>query len=290
MAKQQQQVQSSRPAWTGILQFSLVSIPVQALTVRRQAERIHLHWLHRSCGSRIKYQKVCPVHGEVADDEIVSAFEISKDHYVPLEKEELAQLKTQREDTIKVEEFVSEDVVDPLYFSDSQYYLVPETTAAQKPYATFHQTMLETGASGLAQIVLFKRQQLVVIRAADKLLTMTVLHHAAELRKIDKLFTSFRQHKPSPKEVELVRTLIESATVETFDITSYPDVYEDKLKKLINARKKGVVVSEPAEESPPPPTLNFADALRKSLEAAKRKRPHALVRKPSTLKRHRRVS
>ena len=33
--------------------------------------KIGFHMLHAGCHSRIRYKKVCPVHGEVANDEIV---------------------------------------------------------------------------------------------------------------------------------------------------------------------------------------------------------------------------
>jgi non-homologous end joining protein Ku len=39
---------------------------------------VRLNQLHRECHSRIKYQKTCPVHGEVPHDEIVSGYEFAK--------------------------------------------------------------------------------------------------------------------------------------------------------------------------------------------------------------------
>ncbi len=57
----------SRPIWKGFIQFSLVSIPVQAHTATAQGGggRIALNQLHRGCNSRIRYRKTCPVHRDV---------------------------------------------------------------------------------------------------------------------------------------------------------------------------------------------------------------------------------
>ena len=65
---------ATRPSWKGFLRLSLVSIPVQAINATQSGDGdLHFHQLHAKCHNRIRYQKVCPVHGEVANDEIVPA-------------------------------------------------------------------------------------------------------------------------------------------------------------------------------------------------------------------------
>jgi len=47
-----------RPSWSGLLQFSLVSIPVKAFPAVSSSEAT-FHQLHADCGQRIRYEKRC---------------------------------------------------------------------------------------------------------------------------------------------------------------------------------------------------------------------------------------
>src|SRR5262245_31728952 len=72
-----------RTSWDGYLKLSLISVPVKAYNVSVRARgQIGFHLLHAKCHSRIRYKKVCPIHGEVPNDEIVSGYEHAKDQYV----------------------------------------------------------------------------------------------------------------------------------------------------------------------------------------------------------------
>ena len=71
-----------RSSWKGFIKLSLVSVPVKAYTASQSGADIRLNQLHAECHSRIKYQKTCPVHGEVSNDEIVSGYEFAKGQYV----------------------------------------------------------------------------------------------------------------------------------------------------------------------------------------------------------------
>ena len=55
-----------RTTWKGSLNVSLVSLRVKAYTTAAAGqEAVQLHQLHAACQSRIRYQKVCPQHGQV---------------------------------------------------------------------------------------------------------------------------------------------------------------------------------------------------------------------------------
>src|SRR5438445_4560962 len=67
-----------RPIWRGMLRISLVTIPVELYPSKvKGGGDVGLTWLHRTCHSRIHYKKVCPIHGEVDKDEIVSGYKYS---------------------------------------------------------------------------------------------------------------------------------------------------------------------------------------------------------------------
>ncbi len=78
-----------RASWKAFIKLSLVSIPVQGYSAARpEREQITLHQLHQG-HARIQYRKVCPVHGEVPNDEIVKGYEYSKGEYVVIDPEEI---------------------------------------------------------------------------------------------------------------------------------------------------------------------------------------------------------
>ena len=131
-----------RASWTGNLTFGLVSFPVQAFNARnRQESDFHFHQLHAKCHRRIKYQKVCPAHGEVSADEIVSGYEYRKGSYVEIESEELDALRSELERSLHIDTFMEPDTIDPIYLDCRMYYFMPTNDAAQEPHAVMAEAM-----------------------------------------------------------------------------------------------------------------------------------------------------
>src|ERR1700751_5603160 len=106
-----------RASWKGDIKFGLVTFTVEAFNaMNRSAGDIHFHQLHAKCHSRIHYQKVCPIHGEVSKDEIVSGYEYEKGKYVEIEPEQLDVLRTHEERTLTIDAFVEPNQIDPVYY------------------------------------------------------------------------------------------------------------------------------------------------------------------------------
>src|SRR5687767_11946689 len=79
-----------RASWKGNITFGLVSFEVEAFNaLDRDRSDIHFNQLHAECHNRIHYEKVCPVHGAVSNDEIVSGYEYKKGKYIEIDSEEL---------------------------------------------------------------------------------------------------------------------------------------------------------------------------------------------------------
>src|SRR2546421_6415295 len=96
-----------RPSWDGFIKFNLISVPVKAYSATVSGGgKIGFHLLHKKCNSRIRYKKVCPIHGEVEKDEIVSAYEYAKGKYVPVDPEELDKLRTENDKAIGIDAFI----------------------------------------------------------------------------------------------------------------------------------------------------------------------------------------
>jgi len=102
-----------RSSWKGFIKLSLVSVPVKGYTATSSGGgQIRLNQLHEECNSRIKYQKVCPIHGEVPNDEIVMGYEYAKDQYAVIDPSELDKLRSESDRAVNIDRFVSPDEPD----------------------------------------------------------------------------------------------------------------------------------------------------------------------------------
>ena len=173
-----------RSSWKGFLKLSLVSVPVKAFTANNTSEEIRLNQLHAECNSRVRYKKVCPEHGELRGEEIVSGYEYSKDNYVVIDPDELQKLRSESDKAVAIEGFVAPEEIDPLYFSGRTYYLLPDGMAghaALRPAAQGHAGRLGGGA---AKVVMSGRVQMVLLRPVGELLTMSVLTYAKRIKAL----------------------------------------------------------------------------------------------------------
>jgi DNA end-binding protein Ku len=256
-----------RATWKGTLNVSLVSLSVKAYSSSNsQAEAVTLHQLHEGCGARIRYQKVCPQHGPVPGDEIVMGYEHTPTQHVVIDLEQLDQLRNQHQlRAIRIDSFVEAGTIGALYDAGKHYYLLPDGPTAQLPYALLVQAMRARGAEAVAQVVLSRREQLVLVRPQGDLLLMTVLKYAAQVRRPEK-FAQQLSAAPaiSAEQRELAETLIGQHTTSKFDLSQYQDPYAEKLVQLVEAQLEGQALIAPPE-SEPPAVLNLIQALRQSV-------------------------
>lgn len=264
-----------RASWKGELQIGLVSFPVEAFNaLRREAGTVHFHQLHRQCHSRIHYDKVCPVHGKVTQDQIVMGYEYEKDHYVEISTDQLDALRTHEERTLTIDAFVRPDVIDPVYFDGRMYYILPANKTAEKAYSVIVEAIEREECYGIGQVVFSGRQQLALIRPMKQTLQMAMLNYAAEIKLPADITSGIKKWKDWDKQLKLAQTLIRDQLTDDFDFSQYEDTYSEKVEKLIASKVKGkkIVV---AKEEKAPATISLMEALKKSVEHAtsSRKRP-----------------
>jgi DNA end-binding protein Ku len=266
-----------RSSWEGFLRFNLISVPVKAYSASVTGRgKIAFHEIHAVCKRRIRHQKVCPIHGEVTNDEIVSGYEYARGQYILFGPEELKQLRPGADKAINVDTFIEPDALDVMYFTDRTYYLAPDGAAGRKPYAVLQKVMAQENRYAVATMVFAGRQHVVVIRPVDRLLVVTVLSYESQMKKPSSVAEEVPEADASDKEIELAGTLIEASTAEDFDFSKYQDEYANQVMKLVEAKAAGkkIVAERPQEE---PPIINLMDALRQSLEQAK----HGQAKRPS---------
>jgi len=271
----------SRASWRGMLRFGLVSFPVEAINARSvEGEPVSFHQLHTKCHSRIHYQKTCPVHGPVSNEEIVRGYEYSKGKYVEIDPEELEQLRTDAERALTIDTFISPDEIDPIFFDGRMYLLAPDGDAAREPYAIFLEALEHEGRWGVGQVVFSGRQQAVVLRPFQGALNMAMLNYTAEIRDTSEVVPSLPRVPSADKKVHLAQQLIENWTERHFDLAQYHDTYSEKVKDLIRAKVEGRELVVPEAEAEPE-VINLMDALRKSISKSAPHRAERGDAKPS---------
>lgn len=257
----------SRTSWRGFLKLSLVSVPVKAFTVNETSGEVHLNQLHKACNSRIKYQKICPEHGELNSEQIVSGFEHKKGQYVVVDPEEVDKLRTKTDRAVSIDGFIDAGAVDGIYFAGKAHWLLPDGVAGERPYALLRQGMVKNNVVAIAQVVMSGREQLVMLRPHGNLIVMTGLHYPQRVRKGTELESELAEITLKPEEEALTNTLIAASKVADFKIDSYSDQYVTKLKKLIDMKVAGQEIVQ-AKDHEEPKILNLMDALKKSVAEA----------------------
>jgi DNA end-binding protein Ku len=254
----------ARSTWKGYLKLSLVTIPVKAYSASRAAGDVPLHQLHANCNSRIKYKKVCPIHGEVPKEEIVSGYEYAKGQYVVLTPDELARLREKGEREITIDAVVTPSAIDPIYYTDKSYYLIPDGAVGQKPYALLQQSLESAEEVAVAHGVLFGRDEVVLLRPIDGLLALTALKYEAEVTHAKTYVEELTTPQLSREELGLTQTLLHAFEKSKFSLAGYKDQYLEKLAEIVEAKVEGkeLVSPPPVDE---PKVINLMDALKKSL-------------------------
>ncbi|MEJ7765099.1 MAG: Ku protein [Acidimicrobiales bacterium] len=262
-----------RPIWSGAVSFGLVNVPVK-LTTAQSPKDVRFNQLDGKDGTRISTKRVRPDTGEeVPYERLVKGYEISPNRYVVIEPSELEALDPEASRTIDIEEFVSLEEIDPLYF-EKGYYLLPDK-GAEKAYALLAKAMEETGRVAIARFVMRTKQYLAAIRAKDGALVLSTMLYSDEVTTAGQLdLPDMEKVAPSEREVKMAEQLIESLSAE-FDPARYKDEHREKVLALIEAKSEGqeIVTSPTAEE--PTRVVDLMAALEASLAAAKQSRADA---------------
>ena len=271
----------ARAIWSGSISFGLLNVPVKLYSaVARRG--IALREIRESDSARIKHRRVAEgTDEEVPYDKIIKAYEITKDRYVPLSKDELASLDPKKTRAIEVQDFVEISEIDPIYF-DSPYYLGP-ADGAEKAYSLLAQAMEQSGKVAIARFVFRNKEHLAAIRPGDGVLTLTTMRFADEVVPADELDDVLPSEKPKigKREVEMAEQLIDSLTRD-FDPALYRDEYREELLAMIERKAAGEdVVAAPQEDREPTKAPDLMAALEQSIADVRSKRDGEPARKPA---------
>jgi DNA end-binding protein Ku len=244
------------------ISFGLVSVPVQLYSASESSATVSFNMLHKSCGTRLKQQYICPKDGGVVEKEDVSkGYEFAKGQYVLFTPEEVKALDEKATNSIDIAEFVPMAAVDRIYL-EKVYYLGPDK-GGDRAYRLLGEALKDTGRAALGQYSARGKQHLVLVRPLDGVLIMEQLHYAAELRPSSEV-----PHPETPvKEAELAlaRQLIQQSATDEFHPENYRDTVRDRVLEAIQNKVEGQEIT--SSEAAPEETkiIDLMDALKASL-------------------------
>jgi DNA end-binding protein Ku len=261
-----------RTTWNGAISFGLVNIPVGLAPATKPAARqsdVSFRLLHRECGSPIKQKRWCPTHDrEVAQDELVRGWEVSKGQFVLVEDSDLESLE-QRQNSrlIEIERFVDLDQVDPVWY-DRTYFVVPGAAeAARRPYALLHEAMKDAGVGAIGRFVQAGKEKLALIRPVGEALALETLFVNEDVVPVDEIEGAVAGAQVKKPELELARQIVASLHGD-FDPSELRSEYRQSLRALLEAKLAGTELAEPepVEEAP---VIDLIEALKRSVAEVK---------------------
>jgi DNA end-binding protein Ku len=264
-----------RPNWKGYLKLSLVSCPVALFPATTTSERVSFRTLNRDTGNRVRRQYIDEQSGDpVEPSDQVKGYEVAKGEYVTMEDDELKAVQLESNHTIDIERFVPRAEIDELYL-DTPYYLTPTDRVGEEAFAVIRQAMQSEKKVGLARVVLFRRERIVMLEPRDKGIVATSLHYANEVHAANAYFDEI-PNLDLPKEmVELAKHIIDMMSGK-FQPEQFEDRYEMALIELIRSKQKGTPI-KPQPSHRQTNVINLMDALRRSVEgtgaSASKKQP-----------------
>jgi DNA end-binding protein Ku len=207
---------------------------------------------------------------DVAFEDVVRGFEVDPGRFIQVTAEDLERFAPEQDRTIKIEDFVRLDDIDPVYFEKS-YHVVP-ARGGEKTYRLLVRAMEEAGYVAIGRFVLRTREHVAAVRPSNGTLVLETLFRSDEVR--DPAELGLRPgEEPSERELQVAVRLIEALATE-WDPAGYPDDYRERVLEMIRSKAGPAPDILPGRESSEeePPVFDLMEALKKSVEQARKAR------------------
>lgn len=252
----------ARPIASATISFGLVSVPVKLYSSAESAASISFNMVHKSCGTRLKQQYICPKDEVVVEkDDVAKGYEFAKGQYVLFSPEEIKALDEKATNSIDIGEFVPLAEVDRIYL-DKVYYLGPDK-GGDRAYRLLGEALRETGRAALGQYAARGQQHLVLIRPKDGVLVLEQLHYNDELRPSSEVPLGEGDVKPT--ELALAKQLIEQTSTNEFHPEKYSDQVRGRVLAAIQQKVEGQEITAEPEQETGGKIIDLMEALKASL-------------------------
>jgi len=258
-----------RPIWKGTLSFGLVSIPV-TLHSGETSFDLHFRLMDSRNKAAVRYERVNEATGEeVPWNAVVKGYEYAKNNYVLLTPEDFKHANVAAVETIEIQDFVSRDEMQFIYFQ-KPYYVVPQKKT-DKGYVLLREILRDTKKVGIAHVVVRTRQYIAAVFPCCDALVVDLLRYRQEVKdpsEFDLPTENLKAYKISPREMDMANQLINSMTTE-WKPEKYHDEYRDSLMKWIQKKVKAHGAAPATEEEPEKKTdgknVDMLELLKRSI-------------------------
>lgn len=242
----------------GAISLGLLYIPVGLYTTTRDND-IRFNQLCKDTKERVKYKKYCPsCNKEVKGDDIIKGYEYEDGKYVTMTQDELEKIKTKKDKTIHIIQFVHLQEIDPIFY-EKNYYAIPEA-GAEKAFELLRTAMLDEGKVALAKTVIGTKENLLVLYPTPEGMIAKTLFYQDEILAIPKQIPKVELNE---QEVTMAKTLINTMTA-SFDPSKYKDEYQERLRAAIMKKIHGEDIVA-VDTSTPSNVIDLMEALQRTL-------------------------
>lgn len=255
---------AARSIGSGTLSFGLVSIPFKLFTAA-SPKSVSFNMLHKTCGSRLKQQLICPVENVVVErSDTIRGFEYARDQYVKFTDEELKAMEAARTGVLELEEFVPAETVDFLYI-EKTYFLGPDK-GGDRAYSLLALSLERSNRLAVGRFAQRGKDNLVIVRPYKKGLILHECYYADEVRSFEDLDLGAR-YEFKPVELDLADKLIQQLEKDAFDPARFRDEWAEKVKAAVEKKVAGEELVT-APEAPKAQIIDLLEALKRSVAAA----------------------
>ncbi len=233
MAKEpaDEQAETSKPFWSGIVTFGLVSVPVSLFPANR-GTTLRLRMVDAQ-GSFLERRFFGADDDKALDaEDLVRGYEVEKDRFVTVEDDELEALDPEKSREIDLAQFVDLHALSPLYF-ERAYFLVPDG-GTTKAYRLLAETLAEEERAGIATFVMRGKEYLCAIIAEHGILRAATLRFADEVRSPEAIGLPPRVSADAAKVAQYSKA-IKALKVKTLDRTELED---RRSARIVNLAEK----------------------------------------------------
>jgi DNA end-binding protein Ku len=218
--------------------------------------------------ARVK-QELMSVSDErpVPREELLKGYEVGPERYVTFTNEELRRLRPATSPDMQILRSVRLADIDPVYFETS-YFVAPDH-GGERAYALLFAALQRTQYVAIAKVTMHGREHILVVRPGHKGLLAHTMYYNDEIRAQNEFETSASE--VAPKELELATTFVEAISG-PFAPEEFKDSYREQVQNMISSKmeRSELAASAPAPQPVSAPVVNILEALKKSLELARK--------------------
>lgn len=255
---------AARAIWKGVLGLGSTELPVKLYSAV-EPRKVSFRLLHKSDREPLKQRMVDPESDEAVEyKEARRGYPTDDGRVVILDAEELDELEPEPSREIEMTRFVPVSAVDPHWY-DRPYWLGPD--GSTDDYFALAAALEDSGRIGIAKWVMRKKEYVGALRAEAGYLMLVTMRHAGEVVSADALQPPGGR-KLDARELKMAEQLVDALAGE-FEPEQYRDEYAARVMELVEAKAKGKKLPKKRARRKAGAEESLADALEKSLKAAR---------------------